>query len=477
MNNQSPTRILIVDNHPLFLESIDNILSSSEYEVRKAGGGLEAIDILDTFKPQIFFIDLVMPYIGGDKLSRYIRAHEEFAHSFIVILSGIAKESETVEIPPQADAFIAKGPLKNMAGHIFDVIDQYKMKKRNKHPEALLGLKEIAPRHITKELLFSVKHLEVLLDNMREGVIEVSTDNRIVFVNPAATEILGINEFDMLSRNLNDAFAGESAVHIKRIMEAFDRGDKIRDEILKVNNHYVRTSIHKVKDSEVESKIVFFNDVTSFKEKEASLHKALGEKEMLLREVHHRVKNNLNVISGLISIQSSMIGDESVRKSMLEIQPRLQTISLVHEKLYNTDDLTNIDLRVYLEELASLLLEMMVEGNEYSVDLSVDIPSFALETNKTVSIGLICTELITNAVKYGFHKDNPEPNRLSLSLKIDEGVKFLSIANNGHPFPEDLDIKSSRKLGFQVINLLVEQLEGSIVLEKEKKTKFTVIFP
>jgi len=472
---ESPLKILIVDNHPLFLESIGGILSSPRFEVRKAAGGLEAIDIIEEFKPQIFFIDLVMPYIDGEKLSRYIRAQEEFSEACIVILSGIASESETVQVPALADAFIAKGPLKFMAGHILDVIDQYSPKKRVYHPERCLGLKEIAPRHITKELLFSVKHLEVLLANMREGILEVSRDNRIVYLNPAAAEILGTGEFSMLSRNIYDAFSKEEALYIKAIMEDFDQGKVVRDIVIPVNGHFVRTSIHGISDDSLEAKILFLNDVTTFKEKESSLEKALGEKELLLREVHHRVKNNLNIISGLISIQSSMITDESARNILLEIQPRLQSISLVHDKLYKTDDLTNIDLSLYLEELASLLLGMLGE-KDLNVALTIDIPHLALETDKTVSLGLICSELITNAVKYGFFKENSEPNQLVISLKEIDGEKRLTVANNGHPFPENVDISKGSRLGFQVVNLLVGQLRGRLELNRKKRTEFTVIF-
>ena len=196
---------------------------------------------------------------------------------------------------------------------------------------------------------------------------------------------------------------------------------------------------------------------------------------MLLREVHHRVKNNLNIISGLISIQSSMITDESARNILLEIQPRLQSISLVHDKLYKTDDLTNIDLSLYLEELASLLLGMLSE-KDLNVELTMDIPPLALETDKTVSLGLICSELVTNAVKYGFFKENSEPNQLVISLEESDGEKRLTVANNGHPFPENVDIRKGSRLGFQVINLLVGQLRGRLELNRTERTEFTVIF-
>jgi len=470
----NPLKILVVDNHPLFLKSISGILSGNEYEVRTAEGGLEAIDILNTFIPQIFFIDMIMPHINGEKLSRYIRAQAPYKDAYIVILSGIAKESDKISIPPAADAFIAKGPMKLMAKHILDIIDRYRNKKRDIQFENLLGFNEIAPRHITKELLFSLKHLEVLLDNMQEGVIEVSVDNRIVYVNPTANKILGISEIKLLSRDFLSIIPQEDKKILEKMLADYDSDLQVKDLLTRINNRYVQINILKVTEGEVQSKIIMINDVTNFKEKEVKIKKALAEKELLIREIHHRVKNNLNVISGLISIQSSMVDDEYVKNMLLEIQPRLQSISLVHEKLYSTEDLTEISFSAYITELASLLITMMSDEN-FIIDLKVDVPEMTMNTDRIVAMGLICTELITNAVKYGFYRDNPEKNILKIYMETGERNK-LSISNNGNPFPEDIDIKESRKLGFQVINLLVEQIGGTLELNRKKETIFTISF-
>ena len=464
MNNKV-LKILIVDNHPLFLESISSILSGPEYDVRTAGGGLQAIDVLDSFSPNIFFIDLIMPYINGEKLSKYIRAQEEHKDAYIVILSGIAKESDHIAIPPSANAFIAKGPMKLMAKHILDVIDQYRHKKRDIQYENLLGLNEISPRHITKELLFSLRHLEVLLDNMQEGVIEVSVDNRIVYINPAAINLLGSNEIGLLSKDFLSIISPDDKKIISKMLADFDSDLQVKDLMTKINNHYVQINIVGVSEGDVQSKIILIKDVTQFKKKEDKLKKTLKDKEMLMKEIHHRVKNNLNVISGLISIQSSMTKDETAKEMLLKIQPRLQSISLVHEKLYNTADLSNISLKAYLEELATLLIKMMTDEN-FQITLKVNIPDISLKSDKIVALGLICTEMITNAVKYGFYKDNPEENILKISMTEREKHELV-ISNNGRPFPEDIDIESNKKLGFQVINLLVKQIEGELSLDYE----------
>lgn len=473
--SNTPLKILVVDNHPLFLESISSILAGPEYDVRTAIGGLEAIDLMDEFQPQIFIVDLIMPYISGEKLCKYIRSLDEFKDSYIAILSGIAKETEKIMIPPGVDAFIAKGPMKYMAGHVFDVIEQYRNKKKGVPYKNLLGLNDIFPRHITKELLFSLRHLEVLLDNMREGVIELSLDNRIVYINPSAVNILESKEMDLISKDLLQIFQDEDRGKFRKMLIDFDSGLKVKETILSLNNHFVQIDILKVAEGDVEAKIILLNDVTRFKEKEKRLQKALAEKEMLIREVHHRVKNNLNVISGLISIQSSMIDDAEIQDMLLEIQPRLQSISLVHDKLYNTEDLTHIPLNTYIGELATLLIGMMT-NSDFTVNLEMSIREISFGTDIIVSLGLICTELITNALKYGFYRENPVENTLRITFDEDGKSNRLSISNNGRPFPENFDIHSSKKLGFQVINLLIEQIDGELELKRDPDTVFTIVF-
>lgn len=467
-------KVMVVDNHPLFLKSISSILSGDEYEVRTTNGGLEAIDLLDDFTPNIFFIDLIMPYISGEKLIQYIRSREEYNDIFLVILSGIASETDRMSIPDGADAFIAKGPIKYMAVHIFDAIDQYRNRQAGDSCGLPLGVNEIVPRHITKELLFSLRHLEVLLENMQEGVVELSIDNRIVYINPAAVSILASDENKLLSKEFTTILSDENKSKMDDLLDNFESCIKVKDYLISINNHFVQINILPVVDGDSQSKIILMKDVTSFKEKEDKISKALAEKEMLLKEVHHRVKNNLNIISSLISIQSTMIEDEVFKKQLLEIQPRLHSISLVHDKLYRSEDLTNISLSSYLGELASLLINMFSDEN-FNINLEIDIPPLVLNTEVIVALGLIVAELVTNAVKFGFEKDS-SVNTLKICMVKNEFFE-LTISNNGKKFPENMDINKSQKLGFQIIELLIDQIGATLKTDFREDTNFTVILP
>ncbi len=475
MDIDKKLNVLIVDNHPLFLKFISSLFSIDEYEVKTAASGLEAIDIVESFIPDIFFIDLIMPYINGEKLVKYLRAQKEFNDSFIVIISGAAKEADSISIPPGADAFIAKGPMSLMARHILEIADSYRNKRREVLVENMFGLNEIEPRHITKELLFSLKHLEVLLDNMQEGAIEVSMENRIVYMNPSAIEILGVEETEWLSKDFLSIFDDGNSDIIRKALLESNTEKKFHDLSYKFNDHLFQLKILTIAEGGSQSRIILINDVTIFKKEEERIKKDLEDKKMLIREIHHRVKNNLNIISGLLSIQSSMINDEKFQELLADIQPRLHSISLIHEKLYNTEDLRNVKLNEYLPELATLIINMMSQPG-LNIILDVEISEIKLDVDKIVSLGLITTELITNAIKYGFTISNPEDNILGIKA-VHKDKYEISISDNGNRFPDNVDIDDCKTLGFQIIKLLVEQIDGALEINTDRETVFRISFP
>ena len=202
------------------------------------------------------------------------------------------------------------------------------------------------------------------------------------------------------------------------------------------------------------------------KEKE----KLLGEKEWLLREVHHRVKNNLQIIISLLNMQAGQLKDEIAISAFHEIGARVNTISLVHKKLYQeTVEKASIDMREYVRELVSYLREGLV--TEQSISFILDIQELILDVSQCVPFGLILNEAITNAIKYAFPAngqhvpvhDRPVPPTISISLKEDtESWIILRVADNGVGLPSGFDLAKTGSLGMQLIQTLTLQLEGSV---------------
>ncbi len=203
------------------------------------------------------------------------------------------------------------------------------------------------------------------------------------------------------------------------------------------------------------------------------LNKAVEEKNILLKEIHHRVKNNLQIITSLLGLQSASIGDAKTRDLFLQSQHRIQSIALVHEMLYHSDDLSGINYRDYLEQLTSALIRSM--KSEFShVEVSLHVPPIVLNISTAIPMGLILNELITNALKYGLDEDNQVS--IYISLKETNPDMFeLEFGDNGQGMTEEVLAKET--LGLRLVSRLTKQLKGDIEHPtKDKGTHYLIRF-
>jgi two-component sensor histidine kinase len=215
------------------------------------------------------------------------------------------------------------------------------------------------------------------------------------------------------------------------------------------------------------------HDITDKKLSEANLVNSLKEKEVLLKEVHHRVKNNMQVISSILSLQSAYVKDESILDILKESQNRIKSMAFIHEKLYRTKDFSQIKFSEYLKNLAKNLIETY-ELSRTKVILNTELDEIYLNLDEAIPCGLIVNELISNSLKYAFIEK--ERGIISLSLTKEKSKVKLVIADNGSGLSEDIDYQNTDSLGLQLVNTLVEQLEGEIELMRDGGTKFTITF-
>jgi len=201
---------------------------------------------------------------------------------------------------------------------------------------------------------------------------------------------------------------------------------------------------------------------------------SLREKEILLQEVNHRVKNNLQVISSLLRVQSRSIKDEKVRQLFRESQSRVESMSLIHERLYKAKDLARIDFAVYVQDLATSLVHSYEITSH--VSLETDVDNVFLDLQMAIPCGLIINELVANALKYAF----PNNAAGTISIKLKAGASnqlILTVSDNGVGLPEDFDFDHRTSLGLQLVFLLTDQLGGKIVYNRTRGTEFKITFP
>jgi PAS domain S-box-containing protein len=219
-------------------------------------------------------------------------------------------------------------------------------------------------------------------------------------------------------------------------------------------------------------------DITDRKLAEEQIKASLSEKEILLKEIHHRVKNNLQIIKSLLSLQSRKIQDEELLKLFNDSQNRIRAIALIHEKLYQSKDLSSIDFSEYIKTMVQELYSTYSE-NRVSITLNTELESILLNIQQAIPCGLILNELLTNAFKYAFPDGWGTQGQITISLLRDNNERIvLIVSDNGVGIPEDIDIEKVDSLGLQLVTLLArDQLDGEIKLERESGTRFTITLP
>jgi len=206
---------------------------------------------------------------------------------------------------------------------------------------------------------------------------------------------------------------------------------------------------------------------------EIQLKKSLDEKEMLLKEIHHRVKNNLMIISSLLNLQSRYIKDKASQDIFKESQNRARSMALIHERLYQSTDLKRIDFGYYIRSLTTELFHTYNADPSF-IKLKINVEDIFLDINTSIPLGLIINELITNSLKYAF--PDGMKGEIFMSLKLVEEMYELIISDNGIGLPDNLDLKHIESLGLLLVTSLTEQIDGEITIKRINGTEFKIRF-
>jgi two-component sensor histidine kinase len=235
----------------------------------------------------------------------------------------------------------------------------------------------------------------------------------------------------------------------------------------------VEMSISLVQFSDAFYMVMVAHDITERKEFENALKSSLAEKEVLIREIHHRVKNNMQIISSLLSLQKQYVNDEEAVNVLKESQNRVRSMAMIHEKLYRTRNFSEIDFADYIMSLVTdLFYSYGVDSNRIKTNIILEEVMLGLET--AIPCGLILSELVTNTLKYAF--PNHAKGEFRIELHVMDGLYSLIISDNGVGIPENINFNETDTLGLRLVNSLVDQLEGTIELGRKNGTEFKIIF-
>lgn len=317
---------------------MSQLLGKNGHQVLTAEDGLSALEILKTFTPDVIFVDLIMPHIGGEKLCQIIRKSPENKETYLIILSAIAAEQEIDYTSLGANACIAKGSLDKMAKHVLAALEQADQKHGLPHPPKTIGLEDVYARNITTELLSVKEHFEVILNSMAEGILEITPEEKIVYTNPKAISLINRTEDQLLSSDFTDLFHESDRQRIKDHLTEIHRTSQpiALNGPLMLNEKQVSLHLLPVMDEMQRSIIVILADVSEQKRMEAQLIQAQKMEAIgtLAGGIAHDFNNLLMVIQGNVSLMLLDVNPAHPHHEMLRtIEKQVQSGSRLTSQL------------------------------------------------------------------------------------------------------------------------------------------------
>ncbi len=329
----------------------------------------------------------------------------------------------------------------------------------------------------------SQRSFRLFVESVRDyAMFQMDPSGNITSWNAGAERILGYTETEILGQPLSRLFTREDTGRgePERLLEKARTQKSAEDErwfSRKDGSRFLANAIlTSVRDEtdKLRGFAMVMRDTTRQRQAEERLRRSLQEKDVLLKEIHHRVKNNLQMIVSLIQLQSDYLRDPEAAAMFQEMHHRVQSIAAIHELLYGSPDLAHIDFGGYIQKLARDLFEFY-RAHPDRIRLRTDMRYTGLELNQAVPVGLIVNELLSNCLKHAF--PNERSGLVQVTLECGDSQCVLSVADNGVGLPANLDPAHATSMGLQLVRLLVEQLQGTLQLDRSQGTRFTISFP
>jgi PAS domain S-box-containing protein len=328
-------------------------------------------------------------------------------------------------------------------------------------------------RKAEEELSEKEEHFRKLSEATLEGIM-ITEKDILLETNQTFADMFGYDRSEVAGIQVMKVVAPESHELVrKNIRSGFDKpyesvcvkksGEPFPVEVCGKAIHYKGKA----------ARVTAIRDITELKKAEEQIRRSLKEKEVLLQEIHHRVKNNMTVVSSLLKLQSDKVEDERYREMFYDCMGRIRTMASVHDKLYQAENMDKIIFSSYIRDMAEEVFRSYDLSSR--LKLITDVDDITLGIAASTPCGLIVNELITNALKYAFPEDREGEIVVALYMLDNDEIE-MTVSDNGVGIPEEIDFSSTDSLGLSLIKALVMQLQGNIELKKENGTEFKIIF-
>jgi PAS domain S-box-containing protein len=326
---------------------------------------------------------------------------------------------------------------------------------------------------------------ETILITMADALFLVSLEGEIISTNKAACQLLRYQESDLIGQPIEVIFTPHEKIRIKEIeLEQLMKTGFITD----IETHFktkedriipvsLSGSLIQAKKGSKQGIIYVGRDISHRKNVERVMKDSLIEKETLIKEIHHRVKNNLQIITSLLDLQLDTCEDPRILNVFQDSKDRIRSMALVHENLYQLGDLARINGIEYIQNLVAYFFNTYGDqAGNITPAVHIETPSLSLDMNTSISFGLILTELLSNALKHAFPNDKKGEVKIILRTQT-PGMVTLEVKDNGIGLPAHIDLQETKSLGLQLVRLLTQQVKGTIEINRSKGTDVTLTFP
>ncbi len=298
-------------------------------------------------------------------------------------------------------------------------------------------------------------------------------DLKLEWLNEGAAESVNMNIEQAIGKHCYELWhLRNSPCKNCPVVRAFNTGEKQEEEVVTPDGTIWLIHANPIieEDGQITGVVESGQNITKYRKSEEALKSTIKEKDFLMREINHRVKNNLMMVNSLINLKCSNLG---VDIDISDLKHQIDAIRLVHEKLYQEGIISHISFKGYIQDLLETIFTSFTERN---VELENTIGDFLLPTKMTVYLGLIINEIATNAIKYGFN--NKEKAKFMIDMKKDKetNLYIITVKNTGNTFPEEINMDHSPTLGLRLISTLVEQIDGTVELHRKPHPVFTIKF-